>query len=66
MGTKNLETDLNNLTNEELYVISLEKTNKKVATKKALVAQKILWERAKCPFHSSSHYDRDNTPVKRM
>ena len=58
---------MENLTLEELREISLEKNKKGIATKKALRAQRIIWERAGEPYtapyftsnnkkHTSSNY----------
>ena len=44
---------MENLTLEELRTISLEKNKYGVATKKALRAQRIIWERAGKPYNSS-------------
>lgn len=46
---------LDNLTIEELKIIALEKNKKGIATKQALEAQKIIWERAGKPY-SAYHY----------
>lgn len=63
---KEFYEELKKLTDEELFNISLEKDKKNCATKRALVAQRIIWERAKCPFQSSSNYARNHTYVRSL
>ena len=54
------------LTDEELYALSIEKDKNKVSTKRALIAQYILWKRAGNSFHSEDHYVRDYTVIRKF
>lgn len=57
--------EINEMTDDELRKLSLEKIRdgkmKGCATYSALVAQKILHERAGCPFQSSYKWKRDHS-----
>ena len=57
---------LEKLSMEELYVLSMERDCKNCLTKRALVAQRIIWERAGQPFHSSDHFIRECTVVRKF
>lgn len=50
---------LEQLTDEELFALSLEKNSKNIATNRALIAQEMIWERANCPFDGEHHNERD-------
>ena len=54
------------LTAEELYALSMEKGKNRVSTKRALMAQYILWKRAGNPFQSEDHYVRDYTIIRKF
>lgn len=66
MASSSSRSVLEKLTDEELFIISLEKNKKKCATTRALMAQKIIWERANFTFHSESHYIRNHTMIKKI
>ena len=62
----NIIEKLMKLSQEDLYKISLEKDDKNRSTKRALIAQRIIWERAGMPFHSEDHFKRDFKPIRKI
>ena len=62
----NIVKEISQLSEEELYLLSLERDGNNCSTKRALIAQRIIWEKAGYPFHSGDHYRRDCEIIKKF
>lgn len=58
--------DREDLSDDELRELAVQKNRKGSFTKVAMSAQYILWKRAGCPFTNSYSWERDHTIIRKF